>query len=40
MLLVDYCPVEKKDGKKDLIQSIGHSGFEMVFTFLVETIAI
>ena len=38
--LLDYRPMEKRGGKRDLIWPIGSSGFEMVFILLTKTIAI
>lgn len=32
--------MEKQDGEKNPVKSIGSNGFEMVFKLLVETIAI
>ena len=40
VLLLNYCSVEKQDGKKNLIWPIGLSGFKMVFTLLVKLIVI
>ena len=38
--LLNYCLVEKQEGKKDLIWLIGPTGFEIILTLLVETIVI
>ena len=38
--LLDYCPIEKRSGKKDSIWPIDLGGFEIVLTLLAETIAI
>ena len=40
MPLLNYCSVEKRSGKKDLIWPIGPGSFKMVLSLMVETIAI
>ena len=40
VLLLKYCLIEKQGGKKDLLQPIGSTGFEMVLILLEETIVI
>ena len=40
ILLLNYCFIEKQNGKKDLICSIGLDSFKIIFVLLVKTIAI
>lgn len=40
MVLLNYRFIEKKGGKKDLIEFVGPSGFEVNFTLLTKLIAI
>lgn len=40
MPLLHHCSAEKQNGKKNSIGPIGSSDFKIVFTLLIETIAI